>query len=319
MVRFATERDMPFLKHAWKACFDDPDEFIDWNFSSNFSCEDTLIAECEGVPASNLQLMPHTIALRGRQYEINYVSGVATLPEFRNRGLVRELFHFSFQEMRKRKHPVSLLVPFNYEFYEKFGYRKCYDKVFRYTDMLPDRNYMTAESLSGEMIASLDCVYKKAMEHCTGYAIRSKTDWQKILEDLLCLSKGRILMEETGYALIAPNPEGGWEIHEQCGQIDLPCREEIKPFAMARILDPVRLFKDLAEDFEGAVRIKLTDAQISENNCCLEIKNHSVYPCSGYDVQMDIRELAPLMFGYGEDSTQSGLFPKQKPYLNMIF
>jgi len=319
MVRFAKEKDLPFLKQAWKVCFDAPDAFIDWNFANNFCYEDTLIAECDGKAASNMQLMPHTISLRGRSYNINYVSGVATLPEFRNRGLVREMFAFAFPEMKRRNHPISLLVPFNYEFYEKFGYRKCYEKVFRYVEILPERCYLTAQDLSGELMQRLDERYQKQMQSHTGYAIRKRTDWQKILEDLLCLSEGRILLEEDGYALLAPKPEGGWEVHEQCGSVSLPCREEVKPFAMARILDPVRLLTDLAETFDGQLRIKLIDAQIPENNLCVEIKNHSVTPCDGYDCKLDIKELAPLLFGYCEDSTHSGLFSRQNPYLNMIF
>ena len=40
MVRFANEQDLPFLKQAWKVCFDDPDAFIDWNFSNNYHPKD---------------------------------------------------------------------------------------------------------------------------------------------------------------------------------------------------------------------------------------------------------------------------------------
>ncbi|MBR5152885.1 MAG: GNAT family N-acetyltransferase [Clostridia bacterium] len=319
MVRFATEKDIPFLKHAWKVCFDDPDTFIDWNFTYNFSPSDTLIAEVDGVPASNMQLMPHKIQLRGKEYAVNYVSGVATLPEFRHRGLVRELFAFGFSVMAQRKHPISLLVPFNYEFYEKFGYRQCYEKVFRYADILPEQEYLTKEDLSDTLIQSLDGIYRKAMQDHAGYAIRTKADWQKILEDLLQLSEGRILLRENGYALITSLNGGGYEIHEQCGHISLPCREEKKPFAMARVLDPMRLLSDLAEDFDGQIRLKITDAQIPKNNICVEVGNRMVIPCQDYDQELDIRELATLVMGWTEDVTQSGLFSKQKPYLNMIF
>ena len=111
MVRFAKDKDLPFLKEAWKVCFDDPQDFIDWNFENNFSYEDTLIAEVDGTPASNLQLMPHRIRLRDTDYAVNYVSGVATLPKFRNRGLVRELFAFAFEEMKKLAGKLSQGFP----------------------------------------------------------------------------------------------------------------------------------------------------------------------------------------------------------------
>ncbi len=319
MVRFAREGDLPFLKNAWKVCFEDPDAFIDWNFSHNFSYENTLIAQWEGVPASNMQMMPHTVSLRGTEYRVNYISGVATLPEFRHKGLVRDLFAQGFLEMEKRNHPFSLLVPFNYEFYEKFGYRQCYEKVYRGTDTLPERNYLTKETWSPDLIAALDSRYRAEMKSHTGFAVRTAADWQRILEDLLILSEGLVLLEEEGYALITPNPKEGWEIHELCGSVSLSYREEKKPFAMARILDPLRLLRDRAKDFDGCVRLNILDAQIPKNNICVKITHDSVVPCENYDSCLDIRELAPLLFGFTEDITQSGLFSKENPYLNMIF
>ncbi len=323
MVRFATEKDLEFLKHAWAVCFHDPVEFIDWNFAENYSRENTLIAEVDGVPASNLQLMPHRIVLREKEYPINYVSGVATLPEYRNRGLVRELFQFGFAEMTKREQPISLLVPFNYPFYEKFGYQQCYNKVFRYLDAPPETAFRPKLSL--ELMEDLDRIYRTSMGNRTGYALRTLEDWRKILTDLLQISKGLLWFHETegvrdGYALMSPKAEGnGWEMHEILGNCSIPCREEEKPFAMARIVDAKRILRDLAEEFSGQVRLKIRDEQIPENNLTLCVGKGTVTPCREYDFELDIRELAELVFGFGDDKTGTGLFSKTDPYLNLIF
>lgn len=313
MVRFANEQDLPFLKQAWKVCFDDPDAFIDWNFSNNYHPKDTLIAEAEGTPASNLQLMPHRISLRGREYAVNYVSGVATLPKFRNRGLVRELFGFAFPQMRRRREAISLLVPFHYGFYEKFGYKQCYNKVFRYADVLPEAAYIT--TISPGLIADLDRIYCREMKQCTGYALRTKEDWQKILEDLLLLSEGRIWYSGEGYALITPRKAGGFELHEVLGSCPLPLREEEKPFAMARIVDAMGLLTDLAPEFIHPVRLKITDQQIPENNLTVAIADGTVTPCNDFERELDIKDLATELFGFGACS----LLPRQNPYVNMIF
>lgn len=323
MVRVAEEKDMTFLKHAWDVCFHDPKAFIDWNFAENFSFTDTLIAESEGVPASNLQLMPHRISLRDKMYPINYVSGVATLPEFRNRGLVRELFQFAFPQMEQRGEPISLLVPFNYPFYEKFGYRQCYNKVFRYADAPPEGSF--SPEITAELIEKLDGVYKKAMEKKTGYALRTEKDWRKILTDLLQLSGGRIWFHQTdqvadGYALMSPKTEGdGWEIHEVLGICNIPFQEEKKPFAMARIVDAKKILEDLAADYQGDVRLRIQDDQILKNNLILHIGKGRVTTCEEYDIILDVKDLAPLVFGFCEDGTGTGLFPKRDPYLNLIF
>ncbi len=324
MVRFAKPEDLEFLKHAWDVCFDDPKDFIDWNFKRNFSFSDTLIAESEGQPASNMQLMPHRIRLRNQEYDINYVSGVATLPEYRMRGLVREMFAFAFLEMCKRNHPISLLVPFKYEFYEKFGYKQCYEKIFRHTDSLPRHGLLTGEDLGIGLIRRLDTVYQKAMADKTGYVLRTQETWQRILEDLLFLSKGCILFHQTdgqddGYALISPGEKNGWEIHELLGPCVLSFSEEKKPFAMARILDVKRILLDLTEDFDGCWRVKIIDENIAANNMTVKLTHGSVVPCSNYDTEINIKQLTQLIFGFAEDFTGTGLFPKTDPYLNMIF
>ncbi len=323
MVRLAKEEDLAFLKHAWDVCFHDPKEFIDWNFAENFSYTDTLIAEVDDVPASNMQLMPHKISLRGREYPINYVSGVATLPEFRNRGLVRELFRFGFLEMEQRGEPISLLVPFNYPFYEKFGYRQCYNKVFRYADA-PSEGSVSPE-ITTELIENLDRIYRNAMKEKTGYALRTKKDWKKILTDLLLISKGKVWLHQAGgvtdgYALMSPCVDGKrWEVHEVQGVCDIAFQEEEKPFAMARIVDAKRVIEDLAGDFSGSVRLRITDEMIPRNHLTLLVENGAVFPCEEYDVSLDVKELATLVFGFSEDFTGTGLFPKRETYLNLIF
>ncbi len=322
MVRFANEKDLTFLKHAWDVCFHDPVEFINWNFTRNFSCSNTLIAELDGNPASNLQLMPHRISLQGREYDINYVSGVATLPEYRKRGLVRELFQFSFPEMRRRKQPISLLIPFDYSFYEKFGYKQCYEKVFRYTEKLPPQ--AEVPEITPSLMMKLDRIYRFCMQGKTGYALRSLEDWRRILEDLLLISKGRLVFHETngdmdGYALCSQTEEGEWEFHEVLGSCDLVFREETKPFAMARIVDAERILGDLAEKFAGSIRIKILDDMIPENNRTFWLADGKVIPCEEYDMELDIKELTQLVFGFCEDTTGTGLFLKTEPYLNLIF
>lgn len=324
MARFANNGDLNFLKTAWDVCFDDPQEFIGWNFENNYSPSDTIIAEADGKPASNMQLMPHRIRLRGREYNINYVSGVATLPEFRHRGLVRELFAFAFKEMQRRSQPFSLLVPFNYEFYEKFGYRQCYTKIFRHTDSLCGENLRTETGLNPTLITELDRIYKTETADKNGYAVRSSADWQKILEDLLLISKGRVIIHsgkngQDGYALVTDDPKGGFELHEVCGNCGLTFNAEEKPFAMARIIDPVRLLGDMAEDFDGELDIKITDDLIKENNVTLHIGGGKAVPCEKYGIETDIKDLAQMIFGFGKDRPEKGLFSSQNNYLNMIF
>ena len=320
MVRFANRDDFDWLKNVWKIAFNDPDEFINWNFEKNFSFENTLLAEKDGVPASNMQLMEHNIILRGTEYPINYVSGVATLPEFRKMGLVREMFQFSFEEMKKRNQHISLLIPFNYEFYEQFGYKQCYNKTCRYIKELPKEGVIGEEGDISGLIPVLDKLYKKEMRNKNGYALRKSGDWHKILEDTLKISKGKVILnnDKSGYAILALGDSGGWEIEEICGGLSMDFETEVKPQAMARIINPLPILKNMAENFKGEFTIKIHDENIKENNISLLIKDKTVTKVQGAcDTEIDIKELAQFIFGFCEDKT--GFFTKEDNYLRLIF
>ncbi len=49
------------------------------------------------------------------------VAGVATYPEYRRSGYVKELLQHSLQTMKKDGYTVSMLHPFAVSFYRKYG------------------------------------------------------------------------------------------------------------------------------------------------------------------------------------------------------
>lgn len=57
------------------------------------------------------------------------VADVATLPEYRNRGLVREMLETAHQKAHEYGAYVALLHPFSFDFYKKFGYERVSDTV----------------------------------------------------------------------------------------------------------------------------------------------------------------------------------------------
>lgn len=322
MTRYAQERDFDFVKEAWRTCFDDPDEFVEWNFSQNYHAENTILAEWEDTPASNMQLIPYRLRLGTRDYDVNYVSGVATLPQFRKRGLVRALFSFAFPEMQKRNQPLSLLVPFNYAFYEKFGYTQCYHRALRTADQLPKGEHLDAKDLNASLIPLLNRLYLQDMQNKNGYVLRTQKDWQLILEDLLLLSKGGILLSKkdgvpNGYVLYTKK-EDGYTLHELCGDCKVPHTCKAEPFAMARIIDARQILADLAETFTGSIKLKIIDLQIPKNNFCVHLTDHGLQPCTDFDYAFSIQTLTALVFGFIDDCTGSGLFPHQTNYVNLL-
>jgi predicted acetyltransferase len=60
--------------------------------------------------------------IRGEPIPFSAVWGVATLPQHRRKGLIRNLFIESFKKMKDLGLSLSILAPFYKTYYEKFGY-----------------------------------------------------------------------------------------------------------------------------------------------------------------------------------------------------
>ncbi len=60
--------------------------------------------------------------LDGQTVTTGGIGGVATLPEYRNSGAVREIFNALLNDAYKKGEVISTLFPFKHEFYRKVGY-----------------------------------------------------------------------------------------------------------------------------------------------------------------------------------------------------
>lgn len=86
----------------------------------------------DGKMCSALEISPFKFKFDGHVVNMAGVGGVISLPEERNKGYVRELFKYCFNEMRENKQWFSFLYPFSNEYYRKFGYEASSKKV-KYT------------------------------------------------------------------------------------------------------------------------------------------------------------------------------------------
>ena len=60
--------------------------------------------------------------LDGKAVKAGGIGGVATYPEYRETGAIREIFKTLLLEAYKNGEVLSALYPFNHKFYRKFGY-----------------------------------------------------------------------------------------------------------------------------------------------------------------------------------------------------
>ena len=122
MMRCATTADIPVFKNIWKEIFGDSDTFLNHFFSTNFHPEMSFCAEIDGVTACVMHCRPIKIKAGKNHLSAVMVSGVATLPEYRKKGLMHKLFKYAISELAKQGHYLCYYYPANPAFYTSLGH-----------------------------------------------------------------------------------------------------------------------------------------------------------------------------------------------------
>lgn len=123
-IDFPAPEEICGLRTLWQASFGDDDAFLDIFFASAFSPR-----RCRRVTVDGrLAAMLYWFDISCRDQKMAYLYAVATDPEFRGRGLCRELMEDTHRLLTAEGYAGAVLVPDGEDLsrmYEKMGYRFC--------------------------------------------------------------------------------------------------------------------------------------------------------------------------------------------------
>lgn len=251
-IRTAKPNEKKAIIKLWEYCFDDSPNFVHWFFDTRYQHENTLVVCNYGRICSALQLLPYNISIRGKNMETSYIVGVSTWPEDRGKGYVSKLLYKSLEEMRERKQWVSILLPFNYNFYRKYGWETCYSYNL-YTGHINNFfNYLEGTHIHGDIrpislpedLEDLNKCYSYYTKDLNGYVIRNKQDWNRILSDArIDGGDGYIFKKDNqtmGYMFLV-NDQDGLSIREICCK-DIDTYKEMLKIALNFSLENKKVF-----------------------------------------------------------------------------
>ena len=181
------------VKDLWNYCFYDADPYLGWFFDNVFKPENTVAAMEEDRVLSALQLLDFDVAVRGELYPCTYIAGVSTVPEFRGKGLASRVMEYAEEVMKKRGRRFALLTPSIDNFYEKFGYTSCYERLeYSYcpSDFKPRKSGCTAVKAGKADTDDMAVVYDKFCGFYDGYVKRTARDFADIIEQYSLESGG---------------------------------------------------------------------------------------------------------------------------------
>lgn len=181
------------VKDLWNYCFYDADPYLSWYYDNVFKPENTVAAIEDDRVLSALQLLDFDVAIRGEIYPCTYIAGVSTVPEFRGKGLATMVMNYAEEIAKSRGKKFALLTPSIDNFYEKFGYTSCYERLeFSYMpgDFKPKKSDCVAKKAGKADAGDMEKIYSDFCKEYDGYVKRSEKDFIDIIDQYSLESGG---------------------------------------------------------------------------------------------------------------------------------
>ncbi|HHB2170183.1 GNAT family N-acetyltransferase [Bacillus cereus] len=143
--------------------------------------------------AAKLHLIPFHIYIGKEKFKMGGVAGVATYPEYRRSGYVKELLQHSLQMMKKDGYTVSMLHPFAVSFYRKYGWELCANLLVCHmtkSDLVMKKQVNgTVKRFNKESHPEeVEKLYETFAERFSGMLVRNEKWWLQAVYDDLTLA-----------------------------------------------------------------------------------------------------------------------------------
>ncbi|EYE88899.1 hypothetical protein Q428_05670 [Fervidicella metallireducens AeB] len=202
-VRFLHEIDKFRAKELWGYSFENEEPFFSWYFDEVFKTENTIGIFENNQLMSCLQMQPYILNLNGTLLDATYIVGVVTAPEYRGNGAIKKLIPRAIKEINDRGHCLSILMPFDTTFYNKYGWGLCYSQIKYEIPIEILSKYGERKGIFFPIdfndINDLNRIYKLFLRKNNGFVERDLRNWEILLKDLKA---------DGGYAFVLRDIDG---------------------------------------------------------------------------------------------------------------
>jgi len=140
----------------------------------------------DGKLVSALQITPYTMRMNDYDVSMAGIGGVVTLPESRGNGYVSKLMDKILHESLNQGIEFSVLYPFSYEYYRKFGYEMCFTLNNVTIPIQQFSSYSYPQSIKAhepeDSLMPFKEIYESFCENRNFAIVRDDKSWKKLLD-----------------------------------------------------------------------------------------------------------------------------------------
>lgn len=183
---YAAPRDLSGLSELWVRCFP-PDEepYARWFYEKFLLPERCPAAFAQGRPVCSCTLMDGTLRRQGEEVPVFYLYALATLPEFRGRGLAGKILDLAQETAERTGRAGVILRPASrslFQYYGARGYRTDFHlPLYRVAD-LAARGF-TLERAAPPRLEELYRLYLETLKGESCVFLKPRKIFDAVLED----------------------------------------------------------------------------------------------------------------------------------------
>lgn len=312
-MRYLKQEEKEWCRPLWKEAFpEDSAAFTDYYFREKMKDNQVLIKEEDGQVIAMLHRNPYCVQAGSKQWDVDYIVGVATRADRRHRGHMRDLLHRMFRDMYEEEQPFTFLMPEAEAIYLPFGFTYIYDQPGWVLKDPAQVQFVKCEDTPEQIEKAGDVMERWLADHYQVFCHRDPAYVERLIKELKS-ENGNMEFLYDQDALIGVYCQWG---QRQVEQRMLICpesyrREEkpAKPAIMARIIHLERFVQAIhlkadSENEQMSVLIRVEDPVLSENHGTFlwhldrqssrleRVETEKPCPC------WTISELTAWLFGY---------------------
>ena len=179
------DEELEQVYELWERVFPEVKGFFKerLELDGDYDRKTTWIAKVNGEIAASVQLFPYHFYYGDAILKVGGIGNVATLPEFRGRGLTQTILKRQTEWMEANDYDLSLLSTDIHSFYEKVGWHMIPYRNYTLENVpeLIDNNTYTIEDFSESDLQDVARLYDAFIKRTVGARIRTATYWENQL------------------------------------------------------------------------------------------------------------------------------------------
>lgn len=312
MIRYLEDREKLNIVPLYEQCFDDTEKYKNYFYEEILPNNHIAVYEKEGEIKGMLHLIPKAVNIGKNRNHCFYIYGVATEKACRKKGIMKEIFKNVIKDLYYNQECFTYLIPSSEEngsIYKKLGFEYVMNKTLPKKEGLRKKptHSLILRKADYSDLSRLSIFAQSSMEARYGVFLSKDKEYFKNMFSLMEAEGGKVELYFENKIVLGYRIGFEDEIVEEVLDDSIQSMSwegtDLKPYAMARIINIPKTLKFIGVSGTGRAVINLSDPVVGENNGTfllqydgrqIQWEKTDLKP----DVELTIGELSMHIFGY---------------------